>query len=89
MSVTAPAAVIGGGSWGTALAGILSAKGRDVRLWVRDSGLAGAIERHRENTRYLPGARLGGSLRATADIAEALSGASLVVSALPATSSGA
>ena len=83
MSAMGPAAVIGGGSWGTALAAILAAKGRDVRLWVRDPGLAEEIERARENARYLPGVRLGGPLRATADIAEALAGAALVVSATP------
>lgn len=83
MSAMGAAAVIGGGSWGTALAAILAAKGRDVRLWVRDPDLAGEIERVRENGRYLPGVRLDGSLRATADIAEALTGAALVVSATP------
>jgi glycerol-3-phosphate dehydrogenase (NAD(P)+) len=83
MNSTTPAAVIGGGSWGTALAGILAARGREVRLWVRDPELALEIEERRENGRYLPGARLGASLRPTADLADALDGAALVVSALP------
>ena len=83
MSAPAPAAVVGGGSWGTSLARILAAKGRDVRLWVRDPDLAEAIERHRENPRYLPGVRLDGPLRATSDLEGALAGAMLVVSALP------
>ena len=83
MSTPVAAAVIGGGSWGTALAGILAAKGRDVRLWVRDAKLAAAIARDRENPRYLPGARLDGRIRPTADLGDALDTADLVVSALP------
>ncbi|HEY7470799.1 MAG TPA: NAD(P)H-dependent glycerol-3-phosphate dehydrogenase [Gemmatimonadota bacterium] len=83
MSAAPPAAVIGGGSWGTALAGILAAKGREVRLWVRDPELARAIERRRENPRYLPGFRLDGRIRVTADLGSALDDAGLVVSALP------
>ena len=78
-----PAAVIGGGSWGTALAWILAGKGREVRLWVREPEVAEAIERHRENPRYLPGVRLDGPLRATAVLEDALADAALVVSALP------
>ncbi|HUF89892.1 MAG TPA: 2-dehydropantoate 2-reductase N-terminal domain-containing protein, partial [Gemmatimonadota bacterium] len=83
MSPVKPAAVIGGGSWGTALAWILAGKGREVRLWVREPAAAQAIERGRENSRYLPGVRLDGSLRATAVLEDALAGAALVVSALP------
>ena len=83
MSAARAAAVVGGGSWGTALARLLAAKGQDVRLWVRDPDLAATIERRRENPRYLPGARLDGRIRATADLGGALAGAGLVVSALP------
>jgi len=78
-----PAAVVGAGSWGTALARLLAQKGREVRLWVRDPELAETIERRRENPRYLPGVRLDGPLHATADLEAALAGASLVVSASP------
>ena len=77
------AAVIGGGSWGTALSRLLAANGRDVRLWVRDPALAATIETGRQNSRYLPGARLDGRIRATADLGEALDEAALIVSALP------
>ena len=75
--------MIGGGSWGTALAWLLAGKGREVRLWVRDPTLAAAIEDARENPRYLPGVRLPDPLRATADLGEALAGAEIVVSVLP------
>ncbi len=83
MSGTGAAAVIGGGSWGTALARLLSAKERDVRLWVRDPALAAAIETRRENPRYLAGARLDARVRATTDLRGALAGAALIVSAVP------
>lgn len=83
MSAPGVAAVVGGGSWGTALARLLAANGREVRLWVRDPVLARTIERRRENPRYLPGARLDDRIRATADLGGALAGVALVVSALP------
>ena len=83
MSAPGVAAVVGGGSWGTALARLLAAKGRHVRLWVRDPGLAATIEAGRENPRYLPGARLDGRIRATSDLGGALAGAALIVSAVP------
>ncbi len=83
MSAGFPTAVVGGGSWGTALAGILAEKGREVRLWVRDPELARSIERRRENPRYLAGVRLADGIQATADLKEALAGVELVVSALP------
>ncbi|HYO46583.1 MAG TPA: NAD(P)H-dependent glycerol-3-phosphate dehydrogenase [Gemmatimonadota bacterium] len=83
MSTPGPAAVVGGGSWGTALAKVLASKGQAVRLWVRDPDLARTIERCRENPRYLAGVRLDGPIRATSDLEDALTGTSLVVSALP------
>ena len=82
--MSAPAAaVVGGGSWGTALARILASKGWSVRLWMRDPDLTRTIERRRENPRYLAGVRLDGPIRATADLEDALTEATLVVSALP------
>jgi glycerol-3-phosphate dehydrogenase (NAD(P)+) len=78
-----PAAVVGGGAWGSALAWLLAEKGREVRLWVRDPELAVAIEERRENPRYLAGAALGEGLHATADLTAAVSEVDLVVSALP------
>lgn len=76
------AAVIGGGAWGSALARVLAGRGADVRLWVREPALAAAIERAGENARYLPGVALEG-VAATSDLARALDGARLVVSAVP------
>jgi glycerol-3-phosphate dehydrogenase (NAD(P)+) len=83
VSARGAAAVVGGGSWGTALARLLAANGREVRLWVRDPILARTIESRRENPRYLPGAQLDDRIRATADLGGALAGVALIVSALP------
>jgi glycerol-3-phosphate dehydrogenase (NAD(P)+) len=79
----AHAAVIGGGSWGTALAKVLADKGEHVRLWARDAALADTIRRTHENFRYLPGVLLPESLVATAELSHALQGAELVVIVVP------
>ena len=80
---SSPIAVLGAGSWGTALAASLASGGHDVRLWARRAHAAEAIERTRENAPYLPGARLPDGLRATADLADAVAGAWLWVVAVP------
>ncbi|HEU5217918.1 MAG TPA: 2-dehydropantoate 2-reductase N-terminal domain-containing protein, partial [Gemmatimonadales bacterium] len=67
-------AVLGAGSWGTALANHLAGKGEDVVLWAHDPAIAEAITRERENPVYLPGVQLATSLRATADPVEAARG---------------
>ncbi len=77
------AAVVGAGSWGTALANLLAASGHDSRLWSRGREVAEAVNSTHENPVYLPGLRLADSLRATTDIAEALEGATLVVFVVP------
>jgi len=81
---SAPLAVLGGGSWGTALARHLAApRGAVARQWVHDPVLAQTMERTRENATYLPGFALPPSLRCTASLEEALHGASIVVLAVP------
>ncbi|MGH3095638.1 MAG: 2-dehydropantoate 2-reductase N-terminal domain-containing protein, partial [Streptosporangiales bacterium] len=77
------AAVFGSGSWGTTFAQVLCDAGNDVRLWARRPELADAINRTHENGDYLPGQRLPGSLRATAELAAAAEGAELAVLAVP------
>jgi len=76
-------AVLGAGSWGTALAKLLSDKGYETKLWARRPAQAEAIERDRENKAYLPGFALADCLHATASLAEALDGAELLVSVVP------
>lgn len=76
-------AVIGAGSWGTALAVQLGRNGMAVRLWARDPTSALAIEGARENRLYLPGVLLPEGVLVTADHAEALDGSGLVILAVP------
>jgi glycerol-3-phosphate dehydrogenase (NAD(P)+) len=75
--------VLGAGSWGTTLAWLLAEKGVPVRLWARDSGLLDALRRDRENTHYLPGIRLPGSLETEPDLGRAVAGACLLLLAVP------
>ena len=49
--------VLGGGSWGTALAAHTARAGHAVRLWLREPHVAAAINEHHENPSYLPGPR--------------------------------
>lgn len=76
-------AVIGAGSWGTALAVHCARSGHPVRLWGRDGEQIAAMKRDRVNQRYLAGVELPASLHPVADAAEALADAELVVSAVP------
>ncbi|MCA9610124.1 MAG: NAD(P)-dependent glycerol-3-phosphate dehydrogenase [Myxococcales bacterium] len=77
------AAVLGAGSWGTALAKLLADNGHQVRLWCRRREQAEAIDAARENEAYLPGFELPPNLRATSDLAGALDGVGLVLSVVP------
>ncbi len=77
-------AVIGAGSWGTALALVLSDNGHEVSLWDRDPERLASMAEKLENTRYLPGVELPQSMGFTADAEEALNGAELAVFAVPA-----
>jgi glycerol-3-phosphate dehydrogenase (NAD(P)+) len=78
------AAVMGAGSWGTTFAQVLCDAGTDAVLWCRRPDVADAINSTRRNLEYLPEFTLPDSLRATADPAEALADADLVVLAVPA-----
>ena len=80
------AAVMGAGSWGTTFAQVLCDAGTPAVLFARSAELAKVISASRENPAYLPGITLTDALRATADPAEALDGADLVVLAVPAQS---
>lgn len=76
-------AVIGGGAWGTALAALLAQKGESVVLWAREPELVSEMRRNRENAWYLSGAKLPEALEFTADPAQALGGADIVLFAVP------
>jgi glycerol-3-phosphate dehydrogenase (NAD(P)+) len=76
-------AVLSAGSWGTTFAKVLADAGGTVRLYARRPELAAAITDTRENPDYLPGVRLPDGVRATADAAEALEDAEVVVLSVP------
>ena len=78
-----PIAIIGAGSWGTALSLTLGRAGRTVHLWARRKELAEKISRHRHNPDYLAEYELSDSVTATADLHAALAAARLVILAVP------
>jgi glycerol-3-phosphate dehydrogenase (NAD(P)+) len=75
-------AVLGAGSWGTALSVHLARLGHEVRLWGRDPALVERLVETGENAVYLPGVALE-RVHATADLDAAVGGATLVVVAVP------
>jgi glycerol-3-phosphate dehydrogenase (NAD(P)+) len=77
-------AVMGAGAWGTALAKLLADCGGELTLWARRSEVAAEINASRCNPDYLPGVELPPGIRATGDAAQALTGASTVLLAVPA-----
>jgi glycerol-3-phosphate dehydrogenase (NAD(P)+) len=81
--VSRTVAVLGAGSWGTALAVHLGRLGHDVRLWARDAALAAEVQRRRANAVYLPDIRLPDAVHVTDALAVALAEADLVVSTMP------
>ncbi len=76
------ATVIGAGSWGTALAALLSWRGLDVQFWGRDAELMAQIRDTRRSTRYLPDLELPSQVRVTSDLA-ALQPADMLVFVIP------
>lgn len=78
-----PMAVIGAGSWGTALAIQLARAGHPVHLWGRDAAQMGAMERARCNARYLPDAPFPDALRVTPDLRHSLHGVGDVLIVVP------
>jgi glycerol-3-phosphate dehydrogenase (NAD(P)+) len=76
-------AVLGAGSWGTALAIQLARAGRRVRLWSREADVLAAMARSRRNARYLPDAELPASIVLEPDLATAVRGADDVLIAVP------
>lgn len=83
MIPAATVAVIGPGSWGTALALLLARNGHAVRLWGHDPDEIAPLRRERENRRYLPGIPFPPLLSASTDWAETLTDTDLVLAAIP------
>lgn len=83
------AAVIGAGSWGTAIAWMLAEKQATVSLWVRNAETASDIVAQGENLQYLPGVQLQSNLLITTCLEECVDQAELVVLATPSHAIGA
>jgi glycerol-3-phosphate dehydrogenase (NAD(P)+) len=73
---------LGGGSWGTTVASVV-ANNAPTLMWARSAETVAEINARRSNDRYLPGAKLSRKLRATEDLADAVSGADVVVLGVP------
>lgn len=78
-----PVAVLGAGSWGTALAIHLARGGAPTRLWGHKAAHVSDLAQARENPRYLPGCPFPATLTVTADLAAAVDGAALVLVVVP------
>lgn len=76
-------AIIGGGSWGTALSIVLSPKFPAVRLWVYEKDLAKRMDRLRENDTFLPGFQLPANVEIHTEIGAAVQGADAVLGVMP------
>jgi glycerol-3-phosphate dehydrogenase (NAD(P)+) len=76
-------AVIGGGSWGTALADLLAHNGNDTILWAYEKNLVDEMSRSRINSVYMPGIVLNENLKFSNNLAEALDGRTVVLLVTP------
>lgn len=76
-------AVVGAGAWGTALADLLARAGHDVVLWAREEDVVESVNTLHRNDRFLLGATLAPSLRATCDLADAVRDAEVVTYVAP------
>jgi glycerol-3-phosphate dehydrogenase (NAD(P)+) len=76
-------AIIGAGSWGTALALVAARAGNQVSLWAHSSEVASLLRRERENKVYLAGFALPEAIAPTNELAEALAGAEIVLTTIP------
>ena len=77
-------AVVGSGSWGTALALSLARRGdHSIALWSHSAAVAATIREQRENVTYLPGFPVGLQVEPETDLARTLEGAAIVISATP------
>jgi glycerol-3-phosphate dehydrogenase (NAD(P)+) len=78
-------AILGGGSWGTALSIVLSRshQAHQLSLWMRDPALAYAVNNSRVNELYLPGCAIPSAVAVTSDLGQALTNAIIIVGAMP------
>lgn len=75
--------ILGGGSWGTAIGILLSKKGKDVSLWIRNEEQYGEVFQKRVNSKYLPDIKLPNNLNILKELKEAVVGCEIIVLAVP------
>lgn len=75
--------IVGGGSWGTALAIVLAARFDRIGLWVYETDLAERMKQSRENDIYLPGYQIPTNVIITSDLADSAAGAEIILSVMP------
>lgn len=76
-------AVIGSGSWGTAMAVLLADKGNDIYLWSWIQEETDRLNKNRENKEFLPGVKLSDNIVCTHNMAECIDNAEVIVTAAP------
>jgi glycerol-3-phosphate dehydrogenase (NAD(P)+) len=76
-------AIVGAGSWGTALAVVLAPRFSRIRLWVYEKDLAARMRETRVNDLYLPGFRLPENVAVETELCAVLPGAGMVLSVMP------
>ena len=78
-----PVAVIGAGSWGTALANLLAEKSMPVSLWVFEEGLCKEMQETRENSLFLPGVQLSPMVHPDSSLEAVMADKRVLVLAVP------
>lgn len=76
-------AVIGAGSWGTALATVVSDKGHEVNIWARNDEQRASMKKNRENIKYLPKIKFDDCIEVKDEIKDAVAGADAVLFSVP------
>ena len=76
----------GGGSWGTAIARLLSNKGHELNFYIRNKDVIEDIRKNKENTRYLPGAKFEREINLTDDLDSVLDDIDVFIIAVPTSS---
>lgn len=76
-------AVIGAGSWGTALATVVSGKGHEVNIWARNDEQRASMKKNRENIKYLPKIKFDDCIEVKDEIKDAVAGADAVLFSVP------
>ena len=75
--------IIGGGSFGSALADIAGTRGHQVLQWFRTQESADSFNASRENARYLPGFKLSGNITATTDLERVAKSSPMILVCVP------